>query len=319
MEEIRKNWTMDALKTLYSKPLIELICQANRIHMRYHRLGEIQVCHLISVKTGGCPEDCKYCAQSSHYKTNVTAQPLMSYEEVLSRAKESIKTGVTRICLGAAWREVRDNKQFDEILRMVKGISELGVEVCCTLGMLKESQAQRLKEAGLYAYNHNLDTSEKYYKSVATTRTYQDRLNTLDIVRKSGLSVCCGGIFGIGETPLDRLELLHTLSQRDPHPESVPINHLARVPGTPFEHSAKVPIWESLRIIAVARIVIPKCMLRLSAGRVEMTFQEQMLCFLAGANSIFAGEKLLTVGNPSIDLDEKMFELFGLTKRESYV
>lgn len=319
MINIRYDWTIDELQAFYARPLIELISEAHKIHLQFHTLGEIQVCTIISFKTGGCPENCKYCAQSSYYKTSVTSQPMMSYDEVLAEAKKAKALGATRVCLGAAWREVRDSPQFDEVLRMVKGINDLGVEVCCTLGMLKEHQAKKLKAAGLYAYNHNLDSSEKYYKTVVTTRTYQDRLNTLDVVENTGLSVCCGGILGIGESSVDRLELLHTLSTRQPHPESVPINRLEAVPGTPFGTQLKVSSWELARIIAIARILMPQSMIRLSGGRREMTFAEQALCFFAGANSIHLGEKLLTVPNQSVDEDEKLFQLLGIKKRPAFL
>ncbi len=316
---LRYDWTIEELEKLYHLPFFELLSHAHLIHVQHHQVGEIQVCNLISIKTGGCPEDCKYCAQSSRYQTSVSAQPMMQYDEVLNEAKKAIARGATRICLGAAWREVRDSKQFDDVLYMVKGITALGAEVCCTLGMLKDHQAKRLKDAGLYAYNHNLDSSEKFYKTIITTRTYQDRLNTLDIVEKTGISVCCGGILGMGEDTLDRLELLLTLSQRNPHPESVPINRLTQVPGTPLENQPHISPWEMIRIIAVARIVLPKVMLRLSCGRIEMSYEEQALCFFAGANSIFMGEKLLTVANTSLDKDEKMFQLFGLKKRPAFL
>jgi len=315
---IRNDWTIDALQELYALPLLELISKSNRVHAQYHTVSEIQVGSLISIKTGGCPEDCKYCAQSSRYQTAVSAQPMMQYEEVMTEAKKAIARGASRICLGAAWREVRDSKQFDDVLRMVKGVAEQGVEVCCTLGMLQEHQAKRLKDAGLYAYNHNLDTSEKFYPTIITTRTYQDRLETLDVVQKADLSVCCGGIIGMGESPLDRLELLHTLCRRNPHPESVPINRLNRVPGTPLEDRPAFSIWEMVKLIAVARIAMPRSMVRLSCGRIEMSFEEQALCFLAGANSIFVGEKLLTVANTPVDRDEEMFQLLELTKRPAY-
>lgn len=315
---IRYDWSIEELEELYAMPLIELISKSNHLHNQFHEPTEIQVCSLISIKTGGCPEDCKYCAQSSRYQTSVSAQPMMQYETVLNEAKKAVERGTTRICLGAAWREVRDNKQFEEVLRMVKGITDLGVEVCCTLGMLKEHQAERLKSAGLYAYNHNLDSSEKFYKTIITTRTYQDRLNTLDIIEKANLSVCCGGILGMGEEPLDRLELLLTLCRRNPHPESVPINRLSQIPGTPLEGQSKTSIWEMLRAIAVARIVLPKAMIRLSAGRIEMSNEQQALCFLAGANSIFSGEKLLTVANTPMDRDEEMFQLLGLKNRPAF-
>jgi biotin synthase len=297
---------------------MELIATSHRIHHQFHKPSEIQVCSLISIKTGGCVEDCKYCAQSSRYSTSVSAQPMMTYEAVLSEAKKAVEQGATRICLGAAWREVRDNKPFEEVLKMIKGISDLGVEVCCTLGMLKEPQAQRLKEAGLYAYNHNLDSSEKFYQTIITTRTYQDRLRTLDAVEKVDLSVCCGGILGMGEDVIDRLELLLTLAKRNPHPESVPINRLSSIPGTPLENSPQVSVWEMIRVIAIARIVLPRAMVRLSCGRIEMSYEQQALCFLAGANSIFAGEKLLTVANTSIDKDEEMFQLLGLKKKAAF-
>lgn len=316
--KIRYNWTIEELKELYALPLLELIANSHQIHLQFHPPSEVQVCCLISVKTGGCPEDCKYCAQSSRYQTPTSAEPMMQYESVLNEAKKAIERGATRVCLGAAWREVRDNKPFEEILKMIKGITDLGVEVCCTLGLLKEHQAKRLKEAGLYAYNHNLDSSEKFYKTIITTRTYQDRLNTLDIVEKADLSVCCGGIIGLGEDSIDRLELLHTLSTRNPHPESVPINRLTQIPGTPLEHQPKLSTWELIRVIAVARIALPQAMIRLSSGRIEMSYEQQALCFLAGANSIFSGEKLLTVANTSIDHDEEMFQILGLKKRLAF-
>ena len=314
----RFNWTFEELLVLYAKPLLELIMDAMEIHRKHHKTGEIQVCHLISIKTGGCSEDCKYCAQSSRYQTNVKAEAMMKYEEVLKQAKKAIATGATRVCLGAAWRGVRDSRQFDETLRMIKGIAGLGVEVCCTLGLLSKSQAEKLKQAGLYAYNHNLDSSERFYKTIITTRSYQDRLKTLDIVGKSGISVCCGGIIGMGETKEDRLDLLLTLACRNPHPESVPINQLSPIPGTPLGNQPKLSSWELIRMVAIARIIMPKSMIRLSAGRIELSYQEQALCFLSGANSIFAGEKLLTVGNTTVASDEEMFNLLGLKKRPAY-
>lgn len=315
---IRYDWTIQELQELHALPLLELISKAHLVHTQYHEAAEVQVCSLISIKTGGCPEDCKYCAQSSRYQTSVSAQPLMQYEEVLNEAKKAIDRGATRVCLGAAWREVRDNKQFDDVLRIIKGVTDLGVEVCCTLGMLKEHQAKRLKEAGLYAYNHNLDSSEKFYKTIITTRTYQDRLDTLDIAEKADLSVCCGGILGMGEDTSDRLELLLTLCTRNPHPGSVPINKLSQIPGTPLAEQPKISVWEIIRAIAIARVTMPAAMVRLSCGRIEMSTEEQALCFLAGANSIFAGEKLLTVANNPIDRDEEMFQLLGLKKRPAF-
>lgn len=316
---IRYDWTIEELKELYALPLLQLISQSNRLYAQFHPPSEIQVCSLIFIKTGGCPEDCKYCAQSSRYQTAVSAQAMMQYDEVLNEARKAVGRGATRVCLGAAWREVRDSKQFDEILRMVKGITDLGVEVCCTLGMLNEKQAKRLKEAGLYAYNHNLDSSEKFYKSIITTRTYRERLNTLDIAEKADLSVCCGGILGMGEEVQDRLELLLTLCRRNPHPESVPINRLSPIPGTPLQDQPQVSVWEMIQVIAIARIVLPETMIRLSCGRIEMSYAEQALCFLAGANSIFTGEKLLTVANTSLDKDEEMFQILKLKKRPPFV
>lgn len=308
----RHNWALPELQDLYDLPLIELISKAHQVHIENHRIGEIQVGHLISIKTGGCPEDCKYCAQSSRYQTPVSAQPLMAYEEVLIQAQKAIDQGATRICLGAAWREVRDSKQFEQVLEMIRGIACKGVEVCCTLGMVNKSQAQRLKEAGLYAYNHNLDTSEEFYKTIITTRTYQDRLRTLDTVDEVGLTSCCGAILGMGETVIDRLQFLVTVSNRNPHPASVPINRLTPIPGTPLENQLPISIWEMLRIVAIARLTMPKTMVRLSAGRVAMSKEDQLLCFFAGANSLFIGETLLTVDNPAFEQDQEMFNLLGL-------
>lgn len=316
---IRYDWTFEELEALYALPLIELISKAHHLHSQVHTVGQVQVCSLISIKTGGCSEDCKYCAQSSRYQTSVHATPMMTYDAVLREAKRAIDHGATRVCLGAAWSRVRDSAQFEEVLRMVKGITDLGVEVCCTLGMLTQAQAKRLKQAGLYAYNHNLDSSEKFYKTIITTRSYQERLDTLDAVQNAEISVCCGGILGMGEEPADRLELLLTLCRRSPHPESVPINRLTAIPGTPLENLPKVAVWELLRMIACARITMPKAMIRLSSGRIEMSYEEQALSFLAGANSIFAGEKLLTVSNTPIDRDTEMFCLLGLTQRPPFV
>jgi biotin synthase len=310
---------MEELNELYDIPLLELISKSHHLHAQFHEPAQVQVCNLISIKTGGCPEDCRYCAQSSRYETSVSAQPMMKYEDVLAEAKKAALNGASRVCLGAAWREVRDSKQFEEILKMVKGITDLGVEVCCTLGMLKEHQAEQLKQAGLYAYNHNLDSSEEFYKTIITTRTYEDRLATLDVVEKAKISVCCGGIIGMGEAPSDRLGLILALSRRNPHPESVPINRLTQIPGTPLSEQPKISVWDLIRIVAITRIVMPTSMIRLSSGRIDMSYEQQALCFLAGANSIFAGEKLLTVANTPIDRDDEMFELLGLNKRPAFV
>lgn len=316
--DIKYSWKIEELQNFYEMPFLKLLSNSHAVFNKWHEVGEVQVCSLISIKTGGCPEDCKYCPQSSRYQTSVSAQPLMEYNEVINDAKRAVERGATRICLGAAWRMVRDNKQFDAVLEMIKGVAELGVEVCCTLGMLNEHQAVRLKEAGLYAYNHNLDSSENFYPTIITTRTYQDRLNTLNTIEKAQLSVCCGGIIGMGESIQDRLELLQTLANRNPHPESVPINQLTQVPGTPLENQANLSIWEVVRMISVARIVLPKAIIRLSCGRIKMSFQDQALCFFAGANSIFMGEKLLTVPNTACDKDEEMFQILGLKKRATY-
>jgi len=314
----RRSWTIDALKELHEMPWLELVSKSHHLHCQFQKCGHIQVCSLISIKTGGCPEDCKYCAQSSKYQTSIVAQTMMKYEDVLKETKKAIERGATRVCLGAAWREVRDGKAFEEVLEMVKGITELGVEVCCTLGMLKNHQLEKLKKAGLYAYNHNLDSSEDFYKTIITTRSYQDRLNTLELVEKAEIKVCCGVILGMGESLPDRLSFLLTLSKRTPPPESVPINRLYQIPGTPLENQPKLSIWEVIRMIAVTRIVLPEAMIRLSCGRLEMSYEQQALCFMAGANSIFAGEKLLTVSNTPFDRDDEMFELFGLKKMPAF-
>jgi|SRR5579862_931759 len=311
--ESRSDWKKEEIRAIYDSPLLELIYRAASVHRAYYPPNQVQVCSLISIKTGGCSEDCKYCPQSARYQTNVAATPLMQEEEILSQAKKAIAGGATRVCLGAAWRSVRDSAQFDLILRAIQKITGMGVEVCCTLGMLTESQATRLKEAGLYAYNHNLDTSSEFYSSIITTRRYADRLKTLDIVEKAGISVCCGGIIGMGESIEDRVGLIHALASRNPHPESVPINLLIPVKGTPLELQKPVPIWDMIRTVATARITMPRAKVRLSAGRLERSLEEQALCFLAGANSIFSGEKLLTRPNPDFDEDERMLRLFGLT------
>ena len=315
---IKNNWTIEEIKEIYFSPVLELILRGAQVHKQYQATGEVQVCTLLSVKTGGCSEDCSYCPQAARYNTGVEAHKLMTYEEVVNKALDAKNGGSTRFCMGAAWRNVRDNTDFDNVIDMVKGVNAIGLEVCCTLGMLTEAQAQRLKEAGLYAYNHNLDTSDEHYSEIISTRTYKDRLETLDNVEKAGLSVCCGGIIGLGETDDDRIKLLHTLATRELHPESVPVNALVSVKGTPLEGRDRVNVWEMVRMIATARILMPKAMVRLSAGRNEMSFEQQALCFLAGANSIFTGEKLLTTPNPDFDADREMFQLLGLKPRESF-
>ena len=303
---------------IYHSPLLDLVYRAATVHREHHAPGEVQLCTLLSVKTGGCPEDCAYCPQAARYHTGIDRHGLLKLDSVLEAAREAKAAGSTRFCMGAAWREVRDNRHFDEVLEMVSGVRDLGLEVCCTLGMLTESQAQRLKEAGLYAYNHNLDSSRDFYPEIIGTRTYDDRLETLANVHKAGLSVCCGGIIGMGETVDQRIGLLHTLATLPSPPESVPVNALVPVPGTPLEDCPPVSTWEMVRMIATARVLMPKAMVRLSAGRSRMSAEQQALCFLAGANSIFTGEKLLTTPNPSFDSDEGLLELLGLTAREPY-
>ena len=314
----RNDWTFEEIQDIYNMPLLELVYRAATVHRQYHDTREVQVCTLLSIKTGGCPEDCAYCPQAARYHTGVQVQALMQTDQVLEYARKAKQAGSTRFCMGAAWREVRDNRDFDRVLDMVKEVNEMGMEVCCTLGMLTEDQAQKLAIAGLHAYNHNLDTSPEYYGEIITTRTYRDRLHTLENVRKAGVTVCCGGIIGLGEAHEDRIKMLHTLSTLVQHPESVPINALVRIKGTPLENNPKVDIWDMIRMIATARILMPAAMVRLSAGRTEMSTSEQALCFMAGANSIFAGEKLLTTPNPSFEEDRAMFELLGLKPREAF-
>jgi biotin synthase len=310
--EIRTNWTLEEVKSIYDTPLLELVFNAATLHRKYNDTAEVQVCTLLSIKTGGCSEDCAYCPQAARYNTGVNVQALMKKEEVLSYAQKAKDAGSTRFCMGAAWREVRDNRDFDRVLEMVKGVNEMGMEVCCTLGMLTEEQAKKLADAGLYAYNHNLDTSKEHYGEIITTRTYEDRLETLDHVRKAGVTVCCGGIIE------DRINMLHTLATLPEHPESVPINALVPIAGTPLEHNHKVDVWDMVRMIATARVLMPATMVRLSAGRTDMSTAEQALCFMAGANSIFAGDKLLTTPNPSFEEDNAMFSLLGLKPREAF-
>lgn len=316
--EIRNNWTRQEIAEIYNQPLMELIYQGATVHRAHHTASEVQVCTLLSIKTGGCPEDCAYCPQAARYHTEVKVHKLLDVDTVLDGAREARDSGSTRFCMGAAWREVRDNKDFDKVIDMVKGVNSMGLEVCCTLGMLTEDQAKRLHEAGLYAYNHNLDTSEEFYDDIITTRTYDDRLNTLEHVRKSGISVCSGGIIGMGESQGDRVGMLHTLATLPAHPESVPVNALVPIEGTPLEDQPKVSVWDMVRMIATARIIMPKAMVRLSAGRVRMTTEEQALCFLAGANSIFAGDKLLTTPNPGTVADAELFQILNLKPREAF-
>jgi biotin synthase len=314
---VRTNWTKEEISEIYNKPLMELMYEASLIHSEYHKTGEVQKCTLLSIKTGGCSEDCAYCPQAARYQTDVEVKALMKKEEVLASAQKAKDAGSSRFCLGAAWREVRDNRDFDRVLEMVSGINEIGLEVCCTLGMVTEDQAKKLDEAGVYAYNHNVDTSEENYENIISTRGYEDRLQTLENVRKTKMTVCSGGIVGLGETDEDRVNMLHTLATLEKHPESVPVNALVAVEGTPLEMQKPVDTWTMVRMIATARIIMPSSVVRLSAGRTSMNMEAQALCFMAGANSIFTGDKLLTTPNPEMDEDTKMFEILGITARPS--
>jgi len=318
MQALRHDWTKEEIQAIYDKPFLDLVYEAASIHREQKDYNEVQISSLISIKTGGCAEDCSYCPQAARYHTDLEVQPLMQIGQVVSAAVKAKEGGASRLCMGAAWREVRDNRDFDRVIEMVKAVNDMDMEVCCTLGMLTETQAQRLADAGLYAYNHNIDTSEDDYKRIISTRTYDDRLNTIKNVRKAKLTVCSGGIIGLGETPEDRVSMLQTLANLPQHPESVPVNALVPVKGTPLENQPRVPIWDMVRMIATARIVMPKSVVRLSAGRNEMSTLEQAFCFMAGASSIFAGDKLLTTPNPAFADDMVMFELLGLKTREAF-
>lgn len=318
MSITKHNWTKEEISEIYHRPLLDLIYEAASIHRENKDYGEVQISSLLSIKTGGCAEDCSYCPQAARYHTDVEVQALMKIEMVIDAAKTAKAGGASRLCMGAAWREVRDNRDFDKVIEMVKEVNKLDLEVCCTLGMLTEGQAQRLADAGLYAYNHNLDTSEEDYKRIISTRTYDDRLKTIENVRKAKLTVCSGGIIGLGETVNDRISMIRTLANMPKHPESVPINALVPVKGTPMDNQPKVPIWDMIRMIATTRIIMPKTVVRLSAGRTEMSTIEQAFCFMAGANSIFAGDKLLTTPNPTIIDDMEMFSILGLKPREAF-
>jgi biotin synthase len=309
--------SLSEVAAIYRTPVLDLIFRAAEVHRRHHDPSRVQVCVLLSVKTGGCPEDCGYCPQAARYHTGVEAQGLMDVADVLSAARRAKDDGATRFCMGAAWREVRDGAQFDRVLEMIRGVKALEMEACCTLGMVTEDQARRMKEAGLDAYNHNLDSSEAFYGRIISTRTYADRLDTLRHVRDAGISVCCGGIVGMGETEDDRIALLHTLATLPEAPESVPINALVAVEGTPLGDRPEVAIWDMVRTIATARILMPRSMVRLSAGRIHMGEADQALCFLAGANSIFSGDKLLTTPNPGPSHDQLLFERLGLQPLET--
>ena len=308
----RHDWTVAEIEAVYSAPLLDLIFRAQTIHRAYHHPGDVQGCALLSIKTGGCPEDCAYCPQSAHYRTGVERGGLLSVDAALEAARNAKAQGATRFCMGAAWREIPKGEQFERVLDMVRGVRALGLEACCTLGMLTEEQAAALAGAGLNAYNHNLDTSAEFYGEIISTRTYADRLTTLDRVRRSGVTVCCGGIIGMGESRQERYRLLRELSTLDPHPESVPVNMLVRVEGTPLASQRALDPLELVRMIAAARILMPASMVRLSAGRLSLSDEAQALCFLAGANSIFMGDRLLTTPNPEADADRRLFDKLGM-------
>jgi len=315
---MRHDWTKEEILEIYNKPLMDLLYEAAKIHREFHDPNTVQVSTLLSIKTGGCPEDCGYCPQAARYHTDIEGNELMSVQQVKAQALRAKSSGSSRVCMGAAWRNVKDGPEFDNVLEMVRTINKLDMEVCCTLGMVTENQAQRLAEAGLYAYNHNLDTSEEYYKEVISTRGYEDRLETIDNVRKTNVTVCSGGIIGMGENEADRAGMLVALSTLNPQPESVPINALVAVEGTPMEDENPVPIWDMIRMVATTRIVMPQTQVRLSAGRTQMTREGQAMCFFAGANSIFAGDKLLTTPNPDVNKDMEMFKLLGLKPQKAF-
>ncbi len=310
--DLRHDWTVQEIESIYTAPLPDLIFRAQSEHRRYHQAHQVQGCVLLSIKTGGCPEDCAYCPQSAHYRTGVERQELMDVDEALTAARSARAQGATRFCMGAAWRDVPKGEPFDRVLKMVRGVRELGMEACCTLGMLTEPQAEALAEAGLTAYNHNLDTSPEFYGEIIGTRTYDDRLATLKRVRQAGITVCSGGIIGMGESRRERYGLLRELSSLDPHPESVPVNMLVRVEGTPLAKQQAEDPLELVRMIATARILMPKSFVRLSAGRLSLSDEAQALCFLAGANSVFMGDKLLTTPNPEADADRQLLDKLGM-------
>ncbi len=316
---IKHDWTKEEILEIYNKPFMDLLYEAASIHRENHDPNVVQVSTLLSIKTGGCPEDCGYCPQAARYHTDIEGNDLMSVNQVKAQALRAKASGSSRVCMGAAWRNVKDGEEFDSVLEMVRTINKLDMEVCCTLGMITENQAQRLAEAGLYAYNHNLDSSEEYYKEVISTRGYQDRLDTIGNVRKTNVTVCSGGIIGMGESNDDRAGMLVALATLSPQPESVPINALVPVEGTPLEEQAPVSIWDMVRMVATTRIVMPETQVRLSAGRTEMSREGQAMCFFAGANSIFAGDKLLTTPNPDVGEDMEMFKALGLHPQKPFV
>ena len=314
-ENLRHDWTVEEARAIHDSSLIDLLYRAQDVHRRYHEPGRVQLCSLLSIKTGACPEDCAYCPQSAHHDTGLSAEKLMDVESVLTSARTARDAGASRFCMGAAWREVRDGADFDAVLDMVRGVRDLGMEACVTLGMLEKEQAERLADAGLTAYNHNLDTSRDFYDQIITTRQYDDRLRTLQNVREAGITLCTGGIIGMGESIDDRCAMLVELATLEPHPESVPVNALVAVQGTPLEAMEPVAPIEMARMIATARIMMPRSVVRLSAGRTKLSEEAQLMCFMAGANSIFFGEKLLTTGNPDTDADRGMLAEAGMTAR----
>jgi biotin synthase len=311
--------TLEKLRQLYRQPLFNLIDQARQVYQTHWKNNEIQLCTLLSIKTGGCSEDCSYCAQSARYDTGLEKEKLLTTAEVMEAARRAKANGSTRFCMGAAWKGVREGtRQFDTVLQTIRSVRTLGMEICVTLGELTDEAARQLKAAGVTAYNHNLDTSPEFYPNIVTTHTYQDRLATIQAVQRAGLSVCCGGIIGMGETVEDRLKMLAVLAGFDPPPESVPINCLVPIPGTPLEEQSPVDIFELARLIAVARITFPRSKVRLSAGRQQLSREGQALCFYAGANSIFYGNKLLTTGNPEADADMQLLTDLGFTPQKSF-
>ncbi|GGH64349.1 biotin synthase BioB [Phaeocystidibacter marisrubri] len=315
---MNKTWTRQEIVDLYNTPLLDLVYQAATVHRENNNPNEVQISTLLSVKTGGCPEDCGYCPQSARYSTGVEGEDLMTVPHVKAQALRAKSNGSSRLCMGAAWRNVKDGPEFDQVLDMVRTVNEVGLEVCCTLGMITENQAKRLEEAGLHSYNHNLDSSEEYYKEVISTRDYEDRLETIGNVRKTGINVCSGGIIGMGESIEDRAGMLETYSKMENPPESVPINALVSVEGTPMEEQETISMWDMIRMVATTRIVLPKTQVRLSAGRTEMSKEGQAFCFMAGVSSIFAGDKLLTTPNPDVNEDMELFKILGITPKAPF-
>ena len=316
---VKHTWTKEEILEIYNMPLMDLLYKAASVHREFHDPNTVQVSTLLSIKTGGCPEDCGYCPQAARYHTNIEGNDLMSVQQVKAQALRAKEAGSSRVCMGAAWRNVKDGREFDDVLEMVRTINKLDMEVCCTLGMITENQAQRLAEAGLYAYNHNLDSSEEYYKEVISTRGFEDRLKTIENVRKTNVTVCSGGIIGMGESIKDRAGMLVALATLNPQPESVPINALVPVEGTPLADQEQIPIWDMVRMVATTRIVMPQTQVRLSAGRTQMSREGQAMCFFAGGNSIFAGDKLLTTPNPDVNEDMEMFRTLGLNPQKAFV